>query len=140
MKFGDFLIFREFPNFLFELICGMSTIRIIKIDYLCKRFKLIIKSKTLFIMNIVKQNETFSLEETTELYQTSGNLIKDASGTFSIHFHVSRIDGTHLGDCDYNRYSDNTNVSFSMRCAEEVREEFTTYADGVVDSVIAYFN
>jgi hypothetical protein len=43
MKFGDFLVFREFPNFLFEIIRCMSTIRIIKIDILFNRFKLIIK-------------------------------------------------------------------------------------------------
>jgi hypothetical protein len=43
MKFGDFLIFREFPNFLFELICSMNTIRLINIDTIFIRFKLIIK-------------------------------------------------------------------------------------------------
>ena len=90
-------------------------------------------------MEITKQNETFNLKETTDVYEMNGTVSREALGGMNMNINVSRIGGDRLGDCFYNRYSDNANVHFSMNCSEENRIELATYATTVIDSVLEYF-
>lgn len=91
-------------------------------------------------MNIAKQNETFILEDTTEVYETRGSINHNASGSLNIHFNVKKLDSEIVGDCHYDKYAETNAVNFSVNCPEEFREELATYADTVIDSVLAYFN
>lgn len=90
-------------------------------------------------MEIIKQNENFNLVDTTEKYDTNGNVSREASGALNIHFTVMGKDGERVGDCHYNRYGDEGAVNFGVSCVEDVREELTTYSDSVIDSVLEYF-
>ena len=90
-------------------------------------------------MEITKQNETFNLKDTTELYEMSGSASRDAAGSINIHINVNSVDGNRVGDCNYNKYGENGEINFGVNCAEENRDELTAYADTVVDSVLEYF-
>ena len=89
-------------------------------------------------MEITKQNETFNLKDTTELYELSGSVSRDASGSINIHINVNSVDGNHVGDCNYNKYGENETVNFSVSSSEENREALAVYGDTVVDSVLEY--
>lgn len=91
-------------------------------------------------MQITKQNETFNFKDTTDLYETTGNINREETGSLNIHFTVNKIGGDYLGDCHYNKYSDNGNVNFGVNTAEEHRDELTTYADSVIDYLLNHFN
>lgn len=90
-------------------------------------------------MEIIRQNETFTLKETTDAYEMNGTANRETSGVLSININVARVGGESVGNCYYNKYSDNDNVHFSLTCAEVVREELAAYADSVIDSVLEYF-
>jgi hypothetical protein len=90
-------------------------------------------------MEIVKQNETFILTDTTEVYETSGTISKEASGAFNVHFNVKNKEGERVGDCHYNKYGEGDSVNFGVSSSEEVREALTTYANELVESAIEYF-
>lgn len=90
-------------------------------------------------MEITKQNETFNIKETTDVYEMTGTVRHETVGGMDISINVSRIGGDYLGDCYYNRYSDNANVRFGINCSEENRIELATYATSVIDSVLEYF-
>lgn len=90
-------------------------------------------------MKITKKNETFNLVDVTDVFETSGNITCDASGSINIHFNVRRPEGEHIGDCHYNKYGEANNVNFGVNCSEENRDELTAYADTVIDSILAHF-
>lgn len=90
-------------------------------------------------MKITKQNETFNLTDTTEVFVMEGNIIRDNFGTLNIHFNVNAVGGDIVGDCHYNKYGDTATVNFSVNCSEENREALTVYADTVIDSVLEHF-
>lgn len=90
-------------------------------------------------MEITKQNENFTLTETTEVYEIRGSISRDGAGSLNIHFNISKLDGDHVGDAHYNSYAENDRVNFGVTCAEEIREEITACADTVIDSVINHF-
>lgn len=90
-------------------------------------------------MEITRQNETFTLKETTEAYEMNGTASRETSGVLNINFNVARVDGNRVGDCYYNKYSDNDNVHISMNCPEVNRTELAAYADAVIASVLEYF-
>ena len=90
-------------------------------------------------MEITKQNENFTLTETTEVYEIRGNISRDSAGSLNIHLNISTLDGGHVGDAHYNSYVENDRVNFGVTCSEEIREEVTACADTVIDSVIEHF-
>ena len=90
-------------------------------------------------MEIIKQNESFKLKETKGLYEMSGTASRDVSGSMNINFNVNKSGEERFGDCHYSKYGESNNVNFSVNCSEEHRDELTTYADSVIDSVLAYF-
>lgn len=91
-------------------------------------------------MKITKQNETFSLVDTTDVFEMRGSASQDVNGSLYINFSVNKVGGEYLGDCNYNKYADAPNVNLGVNCPEEAREEFTTYADSVIDFVLEHFN
>lgn len=91
-------------------------------------------------MEITKQNETFNLKDSTEMFEINGNVSRDVSGSINIHFSINKSNGEHIGDCHYNKYSENSNINFGVNCSEANRDEVTEYADGIVDAVLSHFN
>lgn len=90
-------------------------------------------------MEIIKQNESFALKETTAQYEMSGNVSREVSGSLNLYFNVNTVEGTRVGDCHYNKYGESGDVNFGVNCSEENRDALTEYADTVVDSVLSYF-
>ena len=90
-------------------------------------------------MEITRQNETFNLKETTEVYEMNGGVSRETSGSLNVYFTVNNLEGMLIGDCTYSKYSESDNVHFSVNCSEENREALSTYADTVIDSVLDYF-
>lgn len=90
-------------------------------------------------MEIIKQNESFTLKETTEQYEMSGSVSREVSGSLNMHFNVNSVNGERVGDCHYNKYGEAGDVNFGVNCSEENRDALTAYADSVVDSVLEYF-
>lgn len=91
-------------------------------------------------MKIAKQNETFNLTDTTEVFEMYGSASQDVNGSLNINFQINKVGGDYLGDCHYNRYAESANVNFGLNCSEENRAEFTAYADSVIDFVLDHFN
>ena len=117
----------------------MSTIRIIGIDNIIYKIKVNNKIKIKFIMEIVKQNESFTLKDSNEVYEMSGSASRDVSGSLNLHINVSTVNGERVGDCHYNKYGESSDVNFGVNCSEANRDELTAYADTVVDSVLEFF-
>lgn len=90
-------------------------------------------------MEIIKQNETFILKDTNEVFETNGSVSREISGSINLHINVNKIGGERVGDCHYNKYGESSDVNFGVNCSEENRDELTAYADTVVDSVLEYF-
>lgn len=91
-------------------------------------------------MKLTKQNETFNLTDTTEVFEMHGTASQDVNGSLNINFSVNKVGGEYLGDCHYNKYAESANVNFGFNCAEENRDEFVAYADSVIDFVLDNFN
>lgn len=91
-------------------------------------------------MEIVKQNETFNLSETTDVFEMTGNATYETNGALNVYFTATRAGGDRVGDCHYHKYSENDYVNFNVNCAEENRDELTAYADTVIESVLRYLN
>lgn len=90
-------------------------------------------------MEIVKQNESFSLKDTNETYEMTGNVSHDINGAINLHINVNKVGGEYVGDCSYNKYGEGSSVNFSVNCSEDNRDDLMKYADTVVDSVLEYF-
>lgn len=89
-------------------------------------------------MEILKQNETFTLKDTTEVYEMNGNVSRDFMGTLNVNFSVTNLEGERVGDCYYNKYTDADVIHFNINCPENNRKELTAYAESVVDSVLVH--
>lgn len=90
-------------------------------------------------MEITKQNESFNLKESTDLFEMTGTANKDVSGSLHIHFNVNNKTGEHIGNGHYNKHSENSNVSFGVDCPESKRAELMNYAETIIDSVLEHF-
>ena len=90
-------------------------------------------------MEILKQNESFILKDTTDVYVLNGSVNREASGSLHINFAVNNVDASHVGDCYYSRYAESDNVSFSMSCADESRDALYAYASSVIAFVLDNF-
>lgn len=91
-------------------------------------------------MEILKQNESFILQDTTDVYELKGSVNRETSGSVHINFAVNNVDGSHVGDCYYSRYAGSDNVSFSMSCGDESRDTLYKYASSVIAFVLDNFN
>lgn len=91
-------------------------------------------------MEITKQNESFSLTDTTDVYSVNGNISKDVNGTLNVWLNVNTLEGERVGDCNYNKYQENSDVNFGLNCREEVREELAAYANTAIASILADFS
>lgn len=135
-----FSSFRGFPNFLFVFLFNMNKIIIIEIDMIIYQIKFNNKIKSKFIMKITKQNETFNLSDTTDVFEMNGSVSYEVTGTLNLHIHVNKVGGENVGDCHYNRYGESSNVNFGLNCSEENRDAFAAYADTIIDSVLEHFS
>ena len=89
-------------------------------------------------MEITRQNETFTLKDTTDVYEMNGSVSRDFMGTLNVNFSVTRLEGERVGDCYYNKYTDADTIHFDLNCPESNRKELAAYADTVIDSVLAH--
>lgn len=90
-------------------------------------------------MEIIKQSESFNLKDTNETFEMSGTVSREVSSSINIYFNVNRLSGEYVGDCYYNKYGEDSNINFGVNCAEEVRDELTSYTDTVIDYILEYF-
>lgn len=89
-------------------------------------------------MEILKQNETFALKDTTDVYEMTGSVSRDFMGTLNVSINVTNLEGEKFGDCYYSKYTDADTIHFDISCPESNRKALTAYAESVVDSVLAY--
>lgn len=90
-------------------------------------------------MEISKLNDIFNLTDTTDAYNTTGNISRDVEGTLNIQFNVNRVDGTYLGDCSYSKYPSSTTAHFSISCSDSDRLEHLSYSTTLVEDVLKHF-
>lgn len=93
----------------------------------------------MFIMEIVKNSESFNLKDTTELFEMDGCVNQDVSGSLNIHFNITFNNGEFMGDCYYNKYKESNTINFNLNCSEEHRDTLTTYANSVIKFVLNSF-
>lgn len=87
-------------------------------------------------MEIVKQNETFKISDTTsEGWTVEGSFSKTIEGNLDMNFNALQ-DTESIGNVNYNNYSGQASLNFN--CSEENRDKFTAYIDTVIDTVLAY--
>ena len=95
------------------------------------------------MIEIVKQNETYRISETTENnWNMSGTAEKNADGTFNINLSVEKTGELmeNVGSCSYYKPADQDMVSVNYNVSEANRDDFVTYVDTVIDTVLAKFN
>lgn len=90
-------------------------------------------------MEISKLNDIFNLTDTTDAYNTTGNISRDVEGTLNIQFNVNRVDGTYLGDCSYSKYPSSPIAHFSISCSDSDRLEHLSYSTTLVENVLKHF-
>lgn len=94
-------------------------------------------------MEIVKQNETFSLSDlTADGWSMTGSANKAVGGDLSLNFSVSKPGELmeEIGDFNYIKPFSNSKININCNVAEINRDKFMTYADTVIDTVIAHFS
>ena len=89
-------------------------------------------------MDIVKQNETFLLTDSTEAFTMNGSVTYEVSGGLNIQFNLINLEGEYIVNCSYYKYVDNDKANFNISAPEERRAEFTAYADTVIASVFEF--
>ena len=93
-------------------------------------------------MEIVKQNETFSLSDTTpEGWNMVGSASKSANGDLSINFSVQKIDEPtpEIGTFNYLKPNiGNLNIHYSVM--ESNKDKFISYSNTVVTTILTNFN
>lgn len=93
-------------------------------------------------MEIIKQNEMYQITDTAENGWTmTGNVSKDASGSMNISFAVGKPGELveNIGDFNYYKPLETSMVTVNYNTTEANREEFTTYADTVIQTVLEHF-
>lgn len=90
-------------------------------------------------MEITRSNENFILTETTDLYNISGSVSREANGTLNIHFTLNTLEGDHAGDCYYNVYGENAEVNFGVNCREELRNKIYEHSNALILSILDHF-
>lgn len=87
-------------------------------------------------MEIVKQNCTFSISDTTSNgWKMSGNYSLETQGALSINYSVVNELEENIGDCNYYKPTDGR-ISVNYSVLEANKAEFSTYMDSVVEQII----
>lgn len=94
-------------------------------------------------MEIIKQSETYKISEVRENgWEMAGQFVCEVNNSFSIYFSVS-VTGelsNGIGTCNYTKYDGQDMASINYSVSEEDRDEFTQYADTVIDQIINRIN
>lgn len=93
------------------------------------------------MISITKQNETYNISETAENgWVMKGTASYNTDGTCNVSFTVNKSGGLteDIGNCSYYKPIDGM-VSVNYNVAEANRDEFVTYVDTVIDTVLAKF-
>lgn len=86
-------------------------------------------------MEIVKQNCTFSISDTTpDGWRMSGSYSIETSGNLSINYSVQDELGENIGDCNYYKPSEGR-ISVNYNVSEANKTKFTAYIDTIVEQV-----
>lgn len=91
------------------------------------------------MIELTKQNETFTLKETTDSYEIRGSITHEASGALNVYFNVNTLDGTYLGECRYSTYTDSNTMNFDVNCLSENREAVIAYTSSVIEEIVEHF-
>lgn len=90
-------------------------------------------------MEITKQNENYNITDTTSNgWSVSGSATKEESGSVSINF-TANTDLGSVGYMNYYKPVDTDVISANYTVSEANRDEFCTYADTVIDTVLTKF-
>ena len=89
-------------------------------------------------MDIIKQNEGFTLSDASAEFEANGNIIRETSGTLHINFIINKIGGDYVGDCNYNKYVGNDVMNFNVRCPEDEGSKVISYASTLVSSALEH--
>lgn len=93
-------------------------------------------------MEITKQNETYSLSDVTvEGWTMTGSANKSVEGEISLNFNVTKTGelAEMVGDYNYMKPASNDKININCNVSEADRDSFMTYADTVIDTVLAKF-
>lgn len=90
-------------------------------------------------MEILKLNETYSISDNSrEGWKLNGNTHYEESGNINLNVDVNNELGEHIGSMSYNKSTDGK-IYMSVCIDEVLRNEFITYANDIVDSVLTHF-
>ena len=88
-------------------------------------------------MELKKINENYTITDSTEVWNVSGNVNKESNGVIRINIAVSMLDnGNHVGNFNYNIY-EGSNVNVSFDCPQKTDEALFAYGNSLVDQIIA---
>ena len=91
-------------------------------------------------MDIIKTGESFTLKDTTDLFEINGNINKDVNGSINVNFSINKIEGDYVGDVHYHKYGESESTNFGVNCKEADRTTIVAYADTLIASVLEHFN
>ena len=90
-------------------------------------------------MEITKVNESYNITDKTDLgWSLSGSVYSETSGSLNINAEVYNELGEHIGSMSYYKPLEGK-VNFSINVNESNRDDFSNYADTVVDTVLKKF-
>lgn len=88
-------------------------------------------------MEIVKKHEVYNISDTSENgWEMTGSASKNSEGSLDINFSVSK-QGESIGNAGY--YGQSSSISVNFSTTESNREDFTTYVNAVIDTLINHF-
>lgn len=90
-------------------------------------------------MEITKQSENFTLTDVTDSFKVIGNVNLEVSGNLHVNFSINSYNEEYLADCSYCRFVDKGDVNFNITCKEQNRDEFTEYANTLIESIFNHF-
>ena len=94
------------------------------------------------MIEIEKQNETYKISETASNgWKMTGSADNNTDGSCSINFSVTKSGELteDIGSCSYFKPVGEGMVSVNYNVTEANRDEFVSYVDTVIDSVLAKF-
>lgn len=90
-------------------------------------------------MEIIKSSEIYIVVDKTESgWSLDGNLQLDVNGNLNLHCNVSSELEEFIGSFSYYKPVEE-NVNMSVNINEENRDEFTKYANSIIESVLTNF-
>lgn len=94
------------------------------------------------MIEIEKQNEVYRISDTAEnSWVVTGTAENHSDGSCNINFSVNKPGGLleDIGSCSYYKPVEQGMVSVNYNVSEANRDEFVTYVDTVIDTVLAKF-